>query len=260
MDKIELENHETSGYSVKLDVFEGPLDLLLHLIKKHQVNIYDIPIALITRQYIEYLELMQTLNLSIAGDFLVMAATLVHIKSKMLLPPDEKAPEEEEEDPREELVSRLLEYKKFKEASLQLEERESIWTEVYRRSPSSEGEPVNEEFCFTDLNLFDLVEALQKVIERLPEKEWMEVTQEILSVTDKINDLLEYLEGKESATFIELFKGDSTRGMVVVTFLALLELCRLRLVNIQQLEEFGVIRVRKLGSNHELQEGENGNP
>ena len=260
MDKIELENKDTSGYSVKLDVFEGPLDLLLHLIKKHQVNIYDIPIALITRQYIEYLELMQTLNLSIAGDFLVMAATLVHIKSKMLLPPDEKAPEEEEEDPREELVSRLLEYKKFKEASLQLEERESIWTEVYRRPSSSEGEPVNEEFCFTDLNLFDLVEALQKVIERLPEKEWMEVTQETLSVTDKINDLLEYLEGKESATFIELFKGDSTRGMVVVTFLALLELCRLRLVNIQQIEEFGVIRVRKLGSNHELQEGENGNP
>jgi segregation and condensation protein A len=260
VDEIELENKEASGYSIKLDAFEGPLDLLLHLIKKHQVNIYDIPIALITRQYIDYLELMQTMNLSIAGDFLVMAATLVHIKSKMLLPLDENTQEEEEEDPREELVSRLLEYKKFKEASHQLEERESIWTEVYRRPVSSEGETINEEFCFTDLNLFDLVEALQKVIERLPQKEWMEVTQETLSVTDKINDLLEYLEGRESATFFELFKGDSTRGMVVVTFLALLELCRLRLVNIQQLEDFGVIRVRKLGSNHELQEGENGNP
>ncbi|MBI3594662.1 MAG: segregation/condensation protein A [Nitrospirae bacterium] len=260
MDEIKTENQENDCYSIKLDVFEGPLDLLLHLIKKHQINIYDIPIALITRQYIEYLELMQTLNLNIAGDFLVMAATLVYIKSKTLLPPEEKGPEEEEEDPRDELVSRLLEYKKFKEASLNLEERESIWMEVYRRPTALDSEPVNEEFCFTDLNLFDLVEALQKVIERLPEKNWLEVTQDTLSVTDKINDLLEFLEGKESATFFELFLGDTTRGMVVVTFLALLELCRLRLVNIQQIEEFGVIRVRKLGSNKDLEETENGNP
>ncbi|MFI5303724.1 MAG: segregation and condensation protein A [Nitrospiria bacterium] len=259
MDKIELEEKDNSGYSIKIDVFEGPLDLLLHLIKKHQINIYDIPIALITRQYIEYLELMKTLNLNVAGDFLVMAATLVHIKSKTLLPPDEMA-QEEEEDPREELVFRLLEYKKFKEASLHLEERESVWTEIFRRPASLDAELVNEEFCFTDLNLFDLVEALQKVIERLPEKNWMEVTQEILSVTDRINDLLEFLEGKESATFNELFSGDSNKGMVVVTFLALLELCRLRLVNIIQSEDFGVIRVRKLGSNIDLEEKANGNP
>lgn len=235
-------------------MFEGPLDLLLHLIKKHQIDIYDIPIALITRQYLEYLEIMETLNLSIAGEFLVMAATLIHIKSKTLLPPDEKINETEEEDPREELLSRLLEYKKFKEASAQLEERESLWVEIFRRKIPEGVEPVNEEFCFTDLNLFDLVDALQKVIERLPEKDVFEVTQEVLSVTDKIHYLLEFLENRESATFSELFEKDSTRNMVVVTFLALLEICRLRLVQIQQVEEFGVIRFRKLNVSHEINE------
>ena len=250
---------EESGYSVKLDMFEGPLDLLLHLIKKHQINIYDIPIALITRQYLETLEIMKTLNLSIAGDFLVMAATLIHIKSKTLLPPDENINEAEEEDPREELVSKLLEYKKFKEASIRLEERESTWVDIYRRRGPEESEPVNEEFCFTDLNLFDLVDALQKVIARLPEKDIFEVTQEVLSVTEKIHYLLEFFENRESAAFSELFEKDSTRGMIVVTFLALLEICRLRLVQIQQVEEFGVIRIRKLMSNQELQEMPNGN-
>ena len=250
---------EESGYSIKLDMFEGPLDLLLHLIKKHQIDIYDIPIALITRQYLEYLEIMETLNLSVAGEFLVMAATLIHIKSKTLLPPDEKIDEAEEGDPREELLSRLLEYKKFKEASAQLEERETLWLKIFRRKTTESVEPVNEEFCFTDLNLFDLVNALQKVIERLPEKDVFEVTQEVLSVTDKIHYLLEYLENRESATFSELFERDSTRSMVVVTFLALLEICRLRLVHIQQVEEFGVIRFRKLISNPELQKVSNGN-
>ncbi|MHB8481724.1 MAG: segregation and condensation protein A [Nitrospiria bacterium] len=256
----EHDEKEESGYSVKLDMFEGPLDLLLHLIKKHQINIYDIPIALITRQYLEYLEIMKILNLGIAGDFLVMAATLIHIKSKTLLPPDENINEAEEEDPREELISRLLEYKKFKEASTQLEERESVWVDIFRRRAPEELEPVNEEFCFTDLNLFDLVDALQKVIERLPEKNVLEVTQESLSVTEKIHDLLEFFENRESAAFSELFEKDSTRGMIVVTFLALLEICRLRLVQIQQVEEFGVIRIRKLiPNNKELQELPYGN-
>ncbi|MBI3604624.1 MAG: segregation/condensation protein A [Nitrospirae bacterium] len=256
----QFEENNEPGYSVKLDVFEGPLDLLLHLIKKHQLNIYDIPIALITRQYLEYLELMKTLNLSIAGDFLVIAATLIHIKSKMLLPPEENPnPEEDEGDPREELVTRLLEYKKFKEASGHFEERESFWVEVFRRRAPEESDPVNEEFVFTDLNLFDLVDALQKVIIRLPEKSILEITQDNLSVADRINSLLEFLENKESASFFELFERDQTRGMVVVTFLALLELCRLRLVQIQQVEELGAIRIRKLLSNTVKEEVIDGN-
>ncbi len=255
-----FEENNEPGYSVKLDVFEGPLDLLLHLIKKHQLNIYDIPIALITRQYLEYLELMKTLNLNIAGDFLVIAATLIHIKSKMLLPPDENPnPEEDEGDPREELVTRLLEYKKFKEASAQLEERESFWVEVFRRGAPEESDPINEEFVFADLNLFDLVDALQKVIIRLPEKSILDITQDNLSVADRINSLLEFLENKESASFFELFEGDQTKGMVVVTFLALLELCRLRLVQVQQVEELGAIRVRKWLSNTVKEEVIDGN-
>jgi segregation and condensation protein A len=258
MKELFAENQDTSGYSVKLDIFEGPLDLLLHLIKKHEINIHDIPIALITRQYIEYLEIMQTLNLSIAGDFLVMAATLVHIKSKTLLPPEEKSSEEEEADPREELVSRLLEYKKFKEASAYLEERESVWTEIYRRPPVPENESYNEELIFTDLNLFDLVGAFQQIIERIPEKKWLEVTPESLSVTDRIGELLALLEGKEGLLFDELFDREMTRGRVVVTFLALLELCRLRLVNLSQSEEYGAIRVRKLAVHQEQKEEENG--
>src|SRR5262245_5970519 len=127
----------SAAYQVKLPVFEGPLDLLLHLIKEHRVDIYDIPIALITRQYLEYLDLMKELNLSIAGEFLVMAATLVQIKSRMLLPREEQ-PEstEPEEDPREELVRRLVEYQRFKDAAVELEEREAVWRDVFRREPT----------------------------------------------------------------------------------------------------------------------------
>lgn len=233
------------NYEVKLEVFEGPLDLLLHLIKKNEINIYDIPIALITQHYLEYIDLMKTLNLDIAGEFLVMAATLMQIKSKMLLPSDETAEEEEVEDPRAELVRRLLEYKKYKDAAEELEKREVFWREVFGRSekPQFEEGQEAEEPLMLDLNLFDLIDAFKKVLERTPKEEPLELRQEEISVKDKMAIIMARLEGIESLTFDSLFDRDKNRVSLIATFLALLELVRLRLIRIQQIEEFGVIRI-----------------
>lgn len=238
------------SYEIKLDMFEGPLDLLLHLIKKNEVNIYDIPIALITQQYLEYIDLMKTLNLDIAGEFLVMAATLIHIKSKTLLPPSETDEDDEDgEDPRAELVRRLTEYRKFKDAAMFLEEKESTWRDVFKRedSTSEYGAPEQEAMLF-DFSLFDLVDALKGVIERLPEKGAIEFASEELSVKDRMNVILERIENIESLLFAELFDKDKTKMAVIATFLALLELVKLRLVKIQQVKEFDVIRIFKNSS------------
>lgn len=233
-------------YKVKLEVFEGPLDLLLHLIKENEINIYDIPIALVTQQYLEYLEIMKELNIEIAGEFLVMAATLIHIKSKMLLPPSEEKDETEEkmEDPRAELVQRLLEYKRFKEAAEELTSREQYWRDAFSRQPQkpehliADGEPL-----ILGLNLFDLLTSLKKVLEKIPEKAFYEVTREELNLKDKISMILDTLQGKKSITFYELFAKDVTKAEVIITFLALLEIIRLKLVRIFQSEDFGVIRI-----------------
>jgi segregation and condensation protein A len=232
-----------SGYDVKLPVFEGPLDLLLHLIKKNEINIYDIPISLITQQYLECLDLMKSLNLSVAGEFLVMAATLIHIKSKMLLPPAE-ADDGEEEDPREELIRRLMEYQRFKEVAQQLEQRELEWRDVfYRHHTVSDDE--QEEINLSDLNLFDLLDAFKSVLEKLPEQRSMEIVVQELSVQDRMSVILDSLEGQESVSFYSLFEQDKTRICVIVTFLALLELVRLKLVRIVQADLFGAIRLWK---------------
>jgi segregation and condensation protein A len=236
-----------SGYAVKLPAFEGPLDLLLHLIKKNEINIYDIPVALITRQYLEYLDLMKSLNLAVAGEFLVMAATLIHIKSKMLLPPSETEAEEEEADPRAELVMRLVEYQRFKDAAVRLETRETEWREVFRRPPHR-PDPENEEFDLSEVGLFDLLDVLKTVLERIPEKRSIEIMVDELSVHDRIGLIMDGLEGQESATFSSLFDRDTTRMAVIVTFLALLELVRLRLVRIVQAEPQGAIRIWKISS------------
>jgi len=236
------------SYAVKLPAFEGPLDLLLHLIRKHEINIYDIPVSLITGQYLEYLDLMKSLNLGIAGEFLVMAATLIHIKSRMLLPLSETDGMEEEEDPRADLVMRLLEYQRFKDAATGLESREQVWREVYYRSPSiGEGEPP-DEINLVDLSLFDLLEALRGVMQRAPEKRGLEIVVDELSVQDRMSLVLDRLESEESVTFQSLFEQDTTRLEMVVTFLALLELIRLKRVHVMQSELFGVIRVWKTTS------------
>jgi segregation and condensation protein A len=236
-------------YQVRIENFEGPLDLLLHLIKKNEINIYDIPVAMIAQQYLEYLEAMEELNLNVAGDFLVMAATLLQIKSKMLLPVDETADDDEDgPDPREELVRRLLEYKAFKEAARQLDDQEKIWREIFWREQAPLVEEVEEELPLENVSLFDLVDALKEVLERNPSSRLIEIVPDNLTVRERMNLILETLEGKDSVSFAALFEGSSHRMVVVVTFLALLELMKLRIARVFQAETFGPILVSRMFS------------
>lgn len=232
------------AYNIKLDIFEGPLDLLLHLIKKNEVDIYDIPIAVITEQYLEYIELIKEMNLDFAGEFLVMAATLVHIKSKMLLPVDEEAPEEEEEgmDPREELVRRLLEYQRYKEAARELSERNLLGRDVFAKGSGVNIDELEEGAGLMSVSVFDLMEALRGILARAPKGKKIELTVERFKIADKINFIMERLNVEKSATFTSLFEQDATRGEIVVTFLAILELCKILLLKVHQTED-GVIRV-----------------
>jgi segregation and condensation protein A len=229
-------------YSIKIPVFEGPLDLLLHLIRESKIDIYDIPLAIITRQYLEYIQMMKELNLDIAGDFLVMAATLIHIKSRMLLPPDEEVPSEELEDPRRELVQRLLEYQAFKEAALGLREKENEWIKIFQREPSSDED--EEGIHLSDVNLFDLLDAFKKILETAP-PEVGTITKETLTVKDKMHFIMDTLEGQEAVRFEDLFAGGITKSQIIVTFIALLELIRLGLMRAYQEREFGNIWVIK---------------
>lgn len=236
-------------YQVRIENFEGPLDLLLHLIKKNEINIYDIPVAMIAQQYLEYLEAMEELNLNVAGDFLVMAATLVQIKSRMLLPVDEAADDDEEgPDPREELVRRLLEYKAFKEAARRLDDQEKMWREVFWREQAASVEEMGEDLPLENVSLFDLVDALKEVLERNPGSRLMEIVPDNLTVRERMNLILETLEGKDSVSFAALFEGSTHRMVVVVTFLALLELMRLRVARVFQAETFGPILVSRMFS------------
>ncbi|UVT16696.1 MAG: segregation/condensation protein A [Nitrospira sp.] len=238
-------------YQVRVEKFEGPLDLLLHLIKKNEINIYDIPVAMIAQQYLEYLEAMEELNLNVAGDFLVMAATLLQIKSKMLLPVDETAEDEEDgPDPREELVRRLLEYKTYKEAARQLDDQEKTWREIFWRedTPAFDQVEIDEDLSLENVSLFDLVDALKEVLERNPSSRLLEIMPDNLTVRERMNLILEMLEGKDSVSFAALFEGPSHRLTVVVTFLALLELMRLRVARVFQAETFGPILVSRMFS------------
>ena len=233
-------------YQVRIENFEGPLDLLLHLIKKSEINIYDIPIHLIAQQYLTYIEAMEDLNLTVAGEFLVMAATLIQIKSKMLLPADETAVDEEDgPDPREELVRRLLEYKQFKEAANQLDEHERLWREIYSREQSPTVELESDESLMDNVSLFDLVDALQGILNRNPGKKFMDILPDNLTVRDRMNSILEMLEGQESVNFVDLFEPSCHRLVIIVTFLALLELMKLRTARIFQAEHFGPILVSR---------------
>jgi segregation and condensation protein A len=232
---------------VRLETFEGPLDLLLYLIKKNEIDIYDIPISVITQQYLEYLEIMKNLNLDVAGEFLLMAATLLHIKSKMLLPPtgEEEEGEKEEEDPRAELVRRLLEYQRFKEAAQQLVKGPLLDREVFVRSFFGDAlaEKQAEEDVSGEVTLFDLLEVMKKVLEGLPAEDFQEISVEHLNIKDKILHIMERLWETESLAFTELYTASTPRREIVVTFLALLELLRLRMIRVFQGEAFGTIRI-----------------
>lgn len=233
------------SYKVKLEVFEGPLDLLLYLIKKEEIDIYDIPIAKITDQYLEYLELMKLLDLNIAGEFLVMAATLLHIKSKMLLPPDEvPGGEEEEEDPRAELVRRLLEYKKFKEAAGELAQMEAKQRHFFARIGAGVPEAeLGREATFFEASLFDLITAFTKVLKEIPKDVFYRVIKDEFTVSQKIHDILHLLVAKKKIFFADLFKAARNKFEIITTFLALLELIKIREVVAIQRAVFSDIEV-----------------
>ena len=237
------------AYHVKLDAFEGPLDLLLHLIRKNEVDIYDIPIALITQQYLEYIDLMQELNLDVAGEFLVMASTLIHIKSRTLLPRPDPTQEdgEPEEDPREALMRRLLEHQKFKAAAGLLHDRETLREAQFTRADASvaeaAGDPYEPEL---EVDLFSLLAAFRGVLERASRRPPMVLPPDQMSMEERIQQLLSRLSDTEACGFEDLFAdGNGSRSFVIVTFLALLEMIRLKLVRIFQSGSLGAIRVYK---------------
>jgi segregation and condensation protein A len=232
------------GYPVRLANFEGPLDLLLHLIRKHEVDIYDIPIVLVTRQYLDYIDLMQELNLDVAGEFLVMAATLIHIKSRMLLPRADPAQEDAEEDPREALMRRLLEHQKYKAAAELLHERETLRSAQWTRpdGPITEiaGEAPEPEI---DVDLFSLISAFRAVVERAKQRPKVYLPAEQMPIEDRIEQLMTRLSETEACGFEELFADVQTRSGLIVTFLAVLEMIRLKLVRVFQSGAVGPIRV-----------------
>lgn len=229
------------SYKVKLEVFEGPLDLLLYLIKKNEIDIYDIPIAAITEQYLEYLELMRMLDLNIAGEFLVIAATLIHIKSKMLLPPDEKELiPEEEEDPREELVRRLVEYKKFKEVAGVLQDLEGQRKKMFTRDIPFETESGE---VFFEASLFDLITAFTKALKDVPKDIFQEIIKDEFTVEQKVHDLLHRLVITPVISLFELFKNSKNKIEVIATFLAVLELIRLKEIIVVQKQNFSDIEI-----------------
>ncbi len=232
-----------SPYTVRLEMFEGPLDLLLHLIHKNELDITNIPVALITDQYLEYLKLMKVLNLDIAGEYLLMASTLLYIKSKMLLPSSSEEEEEEGEDPRAELIRRLLEYQKYKEAAAGLEKRPMLDRDVFIRSNPMESEDVGKEER-VEVGLFELVEAFRKILERVKTEEFHEVILDRLSVEEKVQEILSLLQKeKRSMAFHLLFPEQTSRRVIIITFLAILELVKMKLVRIFQLAPFETIRL-----------------
>jgi segregation and condensation protein A len=236
------ENEKTPRFH--LPVFEGPLDLLLYLIQKDEIDIYDIPIVEITAQYEAYLGAMRELDLDVAADFILMAATLIHIKSRMLLPPPAEGAEgPPEEDPRLPLVEQLLEYQRFKEVARLLTEREEVATAQFVRAGGF-GEAENgPEATGIEVDLYDLVEALQSVLKRVADRRERIVFVPEISLASRINEVLERLEAHGSLLFVELFDEGMTRAHVVVTFLAILELAKQRVVRLFQEGPFHPIRV-----------------
>ncbi len=237
------------AFAVKLDRFEGPLDLLLHLIKKNEVNIHDIPIALITQQYLQTIDLMQELNLDVAGEFLVMAATLIHIKSKMLLPRPETAADgdgEEGEDPRDVLVRRLLEHQKFKAAAELLHERQEVRSAQWQRPDERVAAIAGDDFePALEVDLFSLLNAFQAVLQRFKQRPKVLLPPEQIPVEVRIEQLLARLSETEACGFEDLFADANDRSGLIVTFLALLEMIRLKLIRVFQSGTFGPIRVYK---------------
>ena len=231
----------TDPYTVKLEIFEGPLDLLLHLIRRNQVDIYDIPIATITDQYLDYLKMMRSLNLDVAGEFLLMAATLLHIKSKTLLPLPPEEEEEEGEDPRAELVNRLLEYQQYKEAAARLHERDMLDRDIFVQENQAEE---SEDRGLVEVGVFELIEALKDVLNRAAIEAVYDITLDRITIEERIVQILEEVKLEGSGLlFSSLFHGASSKEDIIVTFLALLELIKMRLIKVYQRIPFGPIEI-----------------
>ncbi len=246
---VEAFESSLDSYSVRLENFEGPLDLLIHLIKQNEVNIYDIPIALITAQYLEYIDLMSELNLDLAGEYLVMAATLIHIKSRTLLPRPDPTQEDPEEDPREALVRRLLEHQRYKQAAELLHERETLRDAQWQRPDGRVAPIAGEEYePELEVDLFSLIAAFKAVLERAKQRPKVTLPAEQVSIETRIEQLLARLSETTACGFEDLFDDVSSKGELIVTFLALLEMIRLKVVRVFQAGTFGVIRIYKARS------------
>jgi segregation and condensation protein A len=230
-----------TGYRVRLSAFEGPLDLLLHLIRVNRIDVTDIPIVEITRQYNETLDLMQELNLEVAGEYLVMAATLLHIKSRMLLPPDPALATGTPEDPRRELALQLEEYQRYRQAALHLSEAEGESLRTWGRPASRVSEFEGE--ASVEADLFGLLAAFKRMLDALGRQEQEALHRERISLLDRIRWILERLESSRRASFSSLFEGLASRSELIVTFLALLELIRLRVAGAVQKSRFGEIEI-----------------
>lgn len=238
------ETPEMSGITVHLEAFEGPLDLLLHLIRKEEIDIWNIPIAHITEQYLEYLEIMKDLNINLAAEWLMMASTLIYIKSRMLVPQEkeEEDSDEEAEDPRHELVYQLLEHQKFKNAAEMLYTREEVENAVWNKPPEDALENANEIIA---VSLFDLLKAFHEVVRRFEEQQILEMDHEEVTVEEKIEDIRNRLIMHDQIVFSALFAESRSKRHMIVTFLALLELVRMREVWLYQKKAFDEIQITK---------------
>lgn len=236
------------NYKIKLEVFEGPLDLLLYLVKKDHLNIYDIPIAKVTEQYLQYINLMKLLDPNIAGEFLVMAATLMQIKSKMLLPPDpEQAAEEEQEDPRAELVRRLEEYEKFKQIAETLREKEADQRQVFKR-PNAEADmelPQDKKEVYFEASIFDLINAFTRALKDVPKEVFYEVVKDEYTISEKIHEILHLLLVTPYVLLSDLFGKAKNKLEIIVIFLAILELIRMKEIVARQKEVFQDIEITR---------------
>ncbi len=238
------------AHRIHLEVFEGPLDLLLHLIRKEDLDIYDIPISKVLHQYLDYLDLAKDLNIDLAGEFIEMASELAYIKSKMLLPEPETE-EEEGSDPRADLVARLLEYQRYKMAAQSLLERPLLGRDVFSRAPEDHPDDLVDPEIEADT--LALLTAFQKLLKRLPKDQYHEVRQTRMGVAERILELTEFLTGKDQVVFEDLFEGVASRGDLIVTFLALLEMAKQRLLKVYQEGIMHRIFVRPLLSAEALQ-------
>jgi segregation and condensation protein A len=237
---------EQTFYNVQLgDIFEGPMDLLVHLVKKNDIDIYDIPIAMITEQYLGWLGLMRKLSLDISGDFLLMASTLMHIKSRLLIPSEQGDEEDEDiEDPRMEIVKPLAEYLRLKNAAAKLSQLTLLERDTFIRDPKDDGEGVDKTLKpLRSVGLFELIDAFQRILKDVSKEHLIDITKEAISIKQRIPELMELLKGRKSITFQELFVGQHTKKMLIVTFLAILEMIKLRLIRVMQHADSGILRI-----------------